>query len=222
MVRGIANTVDAIVHKIPEKYATKIDNIVSGDMVYRLTKFLNIDSDIGLATSFIFLIVSIIFGWLGGHLRFRAFFWGSLTLLGLINILVMIAYKAWIGHYLYLPQFWINVPLMLLPIMGILYQLRDYLKIIGRGHIQNHITYKNLSPFAGEEPFVSIHIPSYNEEPEMLIRTIKNVTNLDYTNYELIIIENNTRDEKIWKPVEKFVQELSDPRIRFYHFDSLE
>lgn len=90
MVRGLANTVDAIVHKIPEKYATKIDTIFSGDMVYRLTKVLNIDSDIGLATSLIFLTVSIIFGWLGGHLRFRAFFWGSLTLLGLINILVMI------------------------------------------------------------------------------------------------------------------------------------
>lgn len=208
MVRGIANTVDAVVNKIPDRYATKIDDIFSGDMVYRLTKVLNIDSDIGLATSFIFLTVSIIFGWLGGHLRFRAFFWGSMTLLGLINILVMVGYKAWIGHYIYLPQFWINIPLMLLPIMGILYQLRDYLKIVGRGHIRHHITYKNLTPFAGDEPFVSLHIPSYNEEPEMLIHTIRCVTRLDYTNYEVIIIENNTQDEKIWKPVERFVREL--------------
>lgn len=111
---------------------------------------------------------------------------------------------------------------MLLPIMGILYQLRDYLKIIGRGHIRHHITYRDLTHFAGEEPFVSIHIPSYNEEPEMLIHTIKCVTNLDYANYELIIIENNTRDEKVWKPVEKFVQELGNPRVRFYHFDELD
>lgn len=147
MVRGIANTVDAVMRKIPERYSEKIDHIFSGDMIYSLTKKLNIDSDIGLATSLIFLTVSVIFGWLGAHLRFRAFFWGSLTLLGLINIVVMIGYKAWIGHYIYLPQFWINVPLMLLPIMGILYQLRDYLKIIGRGHIKHHITYSSLREF---------------------------------------------------------------------------
>lgn len=147
MVRGIANTVDAVMRKIPERYSEKIDHIFSGDMIHRLTKKLNIDSDIGLATSVIFLTVSVIFGWLGAHLRFRAFFWGSLTLLGLINIVVMIGYKAWIGHYIYLPQFWINVPLMLLPIIGILYQLRDYLKIIGRGHIKNHITYSSLREF---------------------------------------------------------------------------
>lgn len=42
----------------------------------------------------------------------------------------------------------------------------------------------------------------------MLIRTIEHVTRLNYTNYELIIIENNTRDESVWKPVEKFVREL--------------
>ena len=75
MVRGLANAVDAIVRKIPEKYATNIDGIISGNMVYRLTKVLNIDSDIGLATSLIFLTVSILFGWFAGHLRFRAFFW---------------------------------------------------------------------------------------------------------------------------------------------------
>jgi cellulose synthase/poly-beta-1,6-N-acetylglucosamine synthase-like glycosyltransferase len=134
----------------------------------------------------------------------------------------MIGYKAWIGHYLYLPQFWVNIPLMLLPIMGILYQLRDYLKIVGRGKIRNHITYDSLAPLRGNEPFVSLHIPSYNEEPEMLIRTIEHVLRLDYTNYELIIIENNTRDESVWRPVEKFVSELNKSHIRFYHFDELE
>ena len=134
----------------------------------------------------------------------------------------MIGYKAWIGHYLYLPQFWVNVPLMLLPVAGILYQLRDYLKIVGRGKIRHHLTYHELFPLNGPEPFVSLHIPSYNEEPDMLIRTIAHVTKLHYTNYELIIIENNTRDETVWRPVEKFVSELRNPNIRFYHFDTIE
>lgn len=56
----------------------------------------------------------------------------------------------------------------------------------------------------------------------MLIKTIEHVTQLDYSNYELIIIENNTRDENIWRPVEKYVASLGKPNIRFYHFDELD
>lgn len=111
---------------------------------------------------------------------------------------------------------------MLLPVAGVLYQLRDYLKIVGRGKIRHHLTYHELSPLLGVEPFVSIHIPSYNEEPEMLIRTIEHVLGLNYVNYELIIIENNTRDETVWRPVEKYVRELGKSNIRFYHYDLLE
>jgi cellulose synthase/poly-beta-1,6-N-acetylglucosamine synthase-like glycosyltransferase len=222
MVRGIMQTVGKIYNKIPVQYHDEIRPYFSEDVVYIITKKLGIDSDIGLATSIIFFVVGICFGWFGGHLRLRAFFWGSITLILLTNIIVMIGYKAWIGHYLYLPQFWVNVPLMLLPVAGILYQLRDYLKIVGRGKIKYHLTLKELSPHTGEEPFVSLHIPSYNEEPDMLIKTIEHVTQLNYRNYELIIIENNTRDENVWKPVEKFVKELGKDHIRFYHFDTLE
>lgn len=95
-------------------------------------------------TTLLLFFIFLGYGILGGHLRFKAFFYGSLTFIGLVNILVMIGYKAWIGHYIYLPQFWVNVPLMLLPIAGILYQLRDYLKIVGRGYIHNHLTYDSL------------------------------------------------------------------------------
>lgn len=56
----------------------------------------------------------------------------------------------------------------------------------------------------------------------MLIKTIEHVLALDYTNYELIIVENNTKDEAVWKPVEKFVRDLGQSNIRFYHFDKLE
>ena len=56
----------------------------------------------------------------------------------------------------------------------------------------------------------------------MLIRTIEHVLKLDYTNYELIIIENNTADESVWRPVQDFVEKLGKAHIRFYHFDELE
>ena len=91
---------------------------------------IGLNSDIGLCTSIIFFIVGLVFGWQGTKLRIPAFIGGAFTLLILINICIMIGYKAWIGHYIYLYQFWVNIPLMLLPVAGILYQLRDYLKIV--------------------------------------------------------------------------------------------
>lgn len=210
--------------KIIEEFAEKLNGkeLLSGTSALVVLQKLYLNSDIGICTTLLFIITGVLLGWFGSHLRMRAFFVGASTLLILINIIVMIGYKAWIGHYIYLYQFWINIPLMLLPVAGILYQLRDYMKIVGRGKIAHHLTYKDLQPLSGTEPFVSLHIPSYNEEPEMLIRTIEHVTKLNYTNYELIIIENNTPKQEVWKPVEKYVRELGKPHIRFYHFDALE
>jgi cellulose synthase/poly-beta-1,6-N-acetylglucosamine synthase-like glycosyltransferase len=220
MVRILDNTLAKIADKVPQKYHAL--DILSLGSVNIFLKKIGLNSDIGLLTSILFFVITIFYGWLGSHLKNIPFTAWAITMLLLVNICIMIGYKAWIGHYIYLYQFWVNVPLMLLPVAGILYQLRDYLKIVGHWKILHHLTHKNLKPLIGEEPFVSIHIPSCNEEPEMLIKTIEHVLQLNYTNYELIIIENNTSDEKIWKPVEAFVKNLNKSHIRFYHFDRLE
>ncbi len=42
-------------------------------------------------------------------------------------------------------------------------------------------------------PKVSIHVPAYNEPPEMLIETLDALARLDYPDFEVIVIDNNTR-----------------------------
>jgi exo-beta-1,3-glucanase (GH17 family) len=44
-------------------------------------------------------------------------------------------------------------------------------------------------------PKVSIHVPCYNEPPEMVKQTLDALARLDYPDFEVIIIDNNTRDE---------------------------
>ncbi len=51
-------------------------------------------------------------------------------------------------------------------------------------------------------PKVSIHIPAYREQPEMLKATLDSVAALDYPNFEAVVIINNTPDEAYWKPIE--------------------
>src|SRR5580704_10954766 len=65
-------------------------------------------------------------------------------------------------------------------------------------------------------PKVSVHVPAYNEPPDMLIETLNALARLDYPNYEVIVIDNNTRDEAIWRPVEAHCQQLGE-RFRFAH-----
>ncbi|BBP45736.1 glycosyl transferase [Thiosulfatimonas sediminis] len=69
-------------------------------------------------------------------------------------------------------------------------------------------------------PFVSIHVPAYNEPPEMMKETLLALSQLDYPCFEVLVIDNNTRDESVWRPVEDFCAELGE-RFRFYHVSPL-
>ncbi|HEX5034816.1 MAG TPA: glycosyltransferase, partial [bacterium] len=64
-------------------------------------------------------------------------------------------------------------------------------------------------------PMVSIHLACCKEPPEMVIATIDSLAKLDYPNFEVLVVDNNTPDPELWKPVEKRCQELGS-RFRFF------
>lgn len=68
----------------------------------------------------------------------------------------------------------------------------------------------------GRGPKVSVHVPCYNEPPEMMIQTLDALAQLNYDNFEVIVMDNNTPDEATWRPVEEHCQRLG-PRFRFFH-----
>ncbi|HBI15634.1 MAG TPA: beta-(1-3)-glucosyl transferase [Desulfobulbaceae bacterium] len=69
-------------------------------------------------------------------------------------------------------------------------------------------------------PMVSVHVPAYNEPPEMMIDTLDALARLEYPHYEVIVIDNNTKDPAVWKPVAGHCAKLG-PRFRFFHEDQL-
>ena len=69
-------------------------------------------------------------------------------------------------------------------------------------------------------PFVSIHVPAYNEPPELLIETLNALAALDYPRFEVLVIDNNTKDPAVWEPVAAHCDSLG-PRFRFFHVDPL-
>ncbi len=69
-----------------------------------------------------------------------------------------------------------------------------------------------------KQPFVSIHLACYNEPPEMVIVTLDSLAALDYQNYEVLVIDNNTKDPAIWQPVQEYCEKLGK-RFRFFHLE---
>jgi cellulose synthase/poly-beta-1,6-N-acetylglucosamine synthase-like glycosyltransferase len=52
-----------------------------------------------------------------------------------------------------------------------------------------------------ELPFISLHVPAHNEPPDMVLDTLRSLAKLDYPKYEIVVIDDNTDDEKLWLPV---------------------
>ncbi|NWH09283.1 MAG: glycosyltransferase [Alphaproteobacteria bacterium] len=69
-------------------------------------------------------------------------------------------------------------------------------------------------------PKVSIHVPCYNEPPAMVIETLNALARLDYPEFEVILLDNNTKDPSVWRPVEDHCAALG-PRFRFFHLDNV-
>jgi exo-beta-1,3-glucanase (GH17 family)/glycosyltransferase involved in cell wall biosynthesis len=69
-----------------------------------------------------------------------------------------------------------------------------------------------------KQPFVSIHLACYNEPPEMVIITLDSLAALQYENYEVLVIDNNTKDPAIWKPVQEYCEKLGT-KFRFFHLE---
>ncbi len=51
-------------------------------------------------------------------------------------------------------------------------------------------------------PFVSLHVPAHNEPPDMVLDTLRSLARLDYPRYEIVVIDDNTDEEELWRPVE--------------------
>ena len=72
----------------------------------------------------------------------------------------------------------------------------------------------------GPHPKVSVHIAAYKESPDMLIQTLNSVAALDYPNFEVLVIINNTPEERYWKPIEAHCEALGE-RFKFLNFQKV-
>lgn len=64
-------------------------------------------------------------------------------------------------------------------------------------------------------PRISVHLAISSEPSGMVIDTIRSILAQEYSNFEIIVVDNNTKNDRLWKPVSAFCKPLED--VRFFH-----
>jgi cellulose synthase/poly-beta-1,6-N-acetylglucosamine synthase-like glycosyltransferase len=78
---------------------------------------------------------------------------------------------------------------------------------LGTEHWRRRVTPSvSFSARDSELPFVSLHVPAHNEPPDMVIDTLRSLLRIDYPRYEVILIDDNTDDEQLWRPVQRWCE----------------
>jgi cellulose synthase/poly-beta-1,6-N-acetylglucosamine synthase-like glycosyltransferase len=72
----------------------------------------------------------------------------------------------------------------------------------------------------GWTPRISVHVPCHAEPPQIVIGTLERLAQLDYPDFEVLVIDNNTADPALWWPVAACCDRLGD-RFRFLHVEGL-
>ncbi len=123
------------------------------------------------------------------------------------------------------------LPALAAMLMILLANAFEFTEVVWQKHWQRHFRPERPALDAAL-PFVSIHLPCHNEPPEMVIQTLASLARMDYRNFEVLILDNNTKNEDVWKPVERYVERLNEhddggpigsgdrPRFRFFHLDN--
>jgi cellulose synthase/poly-beta-1,6-N-acetylglucosamine synthase-like glycosyltransferase len=106
------------------------------------------------------------------------------------------------------PAFIFSFLLFLLESAALLLSLSyafEVLDVLCRVSWRRNATSKSLGRYA---PMVSLHVPAYNEPPELVEKTLRALAALDYPSYEVILIDNNTPQEATWQPLAEVCKEL--------------
>jgi cellulose synthase/poly-beta-1,6-N-acetylglucosamine synthase-like glycosyltransferase len=89
---------------------------------------------------------------------------------------------------------------------------------LGTEQWRRRITPQTRLPAADADlPMVSLHVPAHNEPPDMVKDTLRSLLRLDYPRYEIVVIDDNTDEEQLWRPVEEWCARHG---VKFAHLEN--
>ena len=101
-------------------------------------------------------------------------------------------------------------------LMLALSHMHESLDVVCR--VQWHRLVEKLEPVPGYLPMVSLQVPAYNEPVEVVEKTLNSLAGLNYPNYEVLVVDNNTPLQATWRPLEEICRRLG-PNFHCLHLD---
>ena len=118
---------------------------------------------------------------------------------------------------------WVMLALLLVTslvmVAILLAHLFEFVELFWEGSLRRRFAPRPL-PEDACQPRVSIHLACCNEPPEMVIATLKSLARLDYDEYEVIVVDNNTAEASLWQPVREHIAGLPAnlrDKFQFHH-----
>ncbi len=168
-------------------------------------------------------------------IAFARFRWGGRLFFGVViqAATTLIVWLVTLPFEFYLNTLDWTMLALLLPALAAMLSILlanafEFTEVVWQKQWNRHFEPRAPMPDA-TEPFVSIHLPCHNEPPEMVIQTLASLARMDYRNFEVLVLDNNTKSEDVWKPVERYVDRLNEhdgqsdvarPRFRFFHLEN--
>jgi len=74
--------------------------------------------------------------------------------------------------------------------------------------IRWHRLLDQLESIPGYLPMVSLQVPAYNEPVDVVEKTLNSLAGLNYPDYEVLVVDNNTPLQETWRPLEEICRNL--------------
>jgi cellulose synthase/poly-beta-1,6-N-acetylglucosamine synthase-like glycosyltransferase len=94
--------------------------------------------------------------------------------------------------------------------------MHESLDVVCRTRWHRYLT--KVEPVPGYQPMVSLQVPAYNEPIEVVEKTLKSLAQLNYPNFEVLVVDNNTPKQETWRPLEEVCRKLG-PQFHCLHLD---
>jgi len=94
--------------------------------------------------------------------------------------------------------------------------MHESLDVICR--VRWHRLLDKLDPHPDYLPMVSLQVPAYNEPVDVVQKTLDSLAQLNYPNYEVLVVDNNTPLQETWRPLEEICRKLG-PNFHCLHLD---
>jgi cellulose synthase/poly-beta-1,6-N-acetylglucosamine synthase-like glycosyltransferase len=79
--------------------------------------------------------------------------------------------------------------------------------------------HRRMPPPLTREPWVALQVPTYNEPVDVVRPTLESLAQIDYPHLLIQVVDNNTTDPALWKPLEQLCAQLGS-RFSFVHLEN--